>query len=492
MQKIFFGTDGWRALIGSEINDESVAIVAQAFADYINGMDRETGQAGRVVAISFDTRRCSSNFASIFAEVLSGNGITALLSDRITPTPVLTYATKELGCAAGVMITASHNPPVYNGIKFKSSLGGPFSLEMTAAVENNLYAAPIHRSRENVVLTDFMSPYIARVESLIDFKAIRESGISILIDSFGGAGMTLARDILRKNGCKADSIFSEPSEDFYGRLPEPIEQNLGPLVEALSGESVSVHGEGSPYAFGAATDGDADRMGVCLDGGRWLSAQENILLLVDYIKRVRKEKGGIVKTCSVTDRIRRFESPECPAYDVQVGFKYIADIMYEHPIAFGGEESGGFGYGIHIPERDGIFSIMLMAEMLARSPYRRLSDYAAVRMKDLGPIHYRRIDAHYDAPDRLSLLPSLSEKFQALIAEGSCIVGGIQLRQIKTFLSSRGIINGIKFFFEGECRWLLIRASETENIVRIYAEGQSDAEVDGLLDFGVDCIKNKQ
>ena len=477
MQKIFFGTDGWRALIGSEISEETVAVVAQAFSDYINSLD---GKSERAVAVSYDTRRYSEVFASIFAEVLSGNGIKALLSKGITPTPVLTFATKELGCAAGVMITASHNPPVYNGIKFKSSLGGPFSLEMTAAVEKNLYASPIRRSKDLVVITDFVAPYIERIESIIDFAAIRESGISVLIDSVGGAGMTLARDILRKNGCLADSIFSEPSEDFYSRLPEPIEQNLGPLMEALSG---------TPYAFGAATDGDADRMGVCLDGGRWFPAQETILLLVDYLKRVRREKGGIVKTSSVTDRIRRFESEECPVYDVQVGFKYVADIMYERPIAFGGEESGGFGYGIHIPERDGIFSIMLMAEMIARSSYRRLSEYAADRLKDLGPIHYRRIDAHYDAPDRLSLLPSLASTLQRKIEEGDCSLGGFKVREMKTFLSSRGIVNGIKLFFEGECRWLLIRASETENIVRFYAEGLSDDEVDTILSGGTAILQ---
>jgi len=464
MEKIFFGTDGWRALIGSDINETSVSVVAQAFAEYI----LEEGKATPSVVLSFDTRRGSSDFAAVFAEVLSGNGITAFLSDRVTPTPVLTFAAKDRGADAGVMITASHNPPVYNGIKFKTSLGGPFSLEATRKVERHLHDAPLRRSRDKVVSADLMTPYLARLEEIIDFPAIRASGIRILIDSMGGAGMTVARDLLRRNGCPADSICGEPSEDFFGRLPEPIEQNLAPLLEGLKDPS---------YAFGTATDGDADRMGVCLDGGRWFSAQETILLLVDYLKRVRKTPGGLVKTCSVTDRIRRFETPECPVYDVQVGFKYVADVMYTQPIAFGGEESGGFGYGIHIPERDGIFSTMLMAEMLAKSPFRKLSDYAAERLRDLGPIHYRRIDAHYDGADRTRLLPDLA-------ASGLRSLGGQEISGMKTFLSSRGVINGIKFIFAGECRWLLIRASETENIVRFYAEGLSDAEVDRLLESG--------
>jgi len=469
MGKIFFGTDGWRALTGADINAETVATVAQAFSEFI----LESGPENPSVAVSYDTRRCSAEFASVFAEVLSGNGITALLSDRITPTPVLTYAAKETGAAAGVMITASHNPPVYNGIKFKTSLGGPFSLEMTRKVEERLYDAPVVRSRERVVRTDFMTPYIAHVESIIDFEAIRESGISVLTDSMGGAGMSVTRDLLRKHGCRADAIWSEPLEDFGGRLPEPVEQNLGPLLEAL---------KGSDYAFGAATDGDADRMGLCLDGGRWFSAQETILLLVDYLKRVRKMPGGLVKTSSVTDRIRRFEGPDCPVYDVQVGFKYVADIMYAEPIAFGGEESGGFGYGIHIPERDGVFSTLLTAEMLAKSSRRKLSEYAADRLADLGPIHYRRIDARYDGPDRERLLPNLA-------ASGLRELAGMQVAGMKTFLSSRGVVNGIKFYFAGECRWLLIRASETENIVRFYAEGSTEAEMERLLAAGPELLQ---
>ncbi|MBP3482855.1 MAG: phosphoglucomutase [Alistipes sp.] len=464
---IFFGTDGWRALLDSEINAESVAVVAQAFADYINS---SCGNDSPVrVAVSYDTRRNSHLFASIFAEVLSGNGITALLSDRVTPTPVLSFATRTMGCAAGVMITASHNPPSYNGIKFKSPLGGPFSLEQTRAVEKFLGASQIVRSDANVAETDFMSDYTAQIERLIDFGAIRRSGLAVLIDSMGGAGLTLTQELLRKHGCKADTIFGEPSETFHGRLAEPIEKNLRPLSEAL---------RGGGYAFGAATDGDADRLGVCLDTGEWLSAQNTILLIVDYLKRVKRAEGGIVKTSSVSDKIRvAFESPQTPVYDVQVGFKYIADIMYEHEIAFGGEESGGFGYGMHIPERDGIFSSLLMLEMLAVSPYRKLSEYLADRRRELGEICYDRIDMHYDREDKNDLLPWLCEDRPASLS-------GFAVRDIKTFLSSRGIVNGVKMIFEGDCRWLLIRSSETENIIRFYAEGQDDAEVASLLAEG--------
>ena len=292
--EIFFGTDGWRALLESEMNFESVAKVAQAFADYMNS------EGGTKVAVSYDTRRYSPEFAELFAEVLSGNGIEVLLSDKVTPTPVLSFTTLEQGCDAGVMVTASHNPPQYNGIKFKCSKGGPFSLEQTRKVEAFLGANPIRKSAGHITVIDMLPAYIARIEQLIDFKAIRSSGISVLVDSMGGAGMRLTESLLKKHGCKVDTIFGESSNDFCGRLAEPIEKNLGPLMEAL---------KQGDWSLGVATDGDADRLGLCMDGGRWLSAQKTILILVDYLKRVRKLPGDIVKTSSVTDLVRvDFES----------------------------------------------------------------------------------------------------------------------------------------------------------------------------------------
>lgn len=468
--KIFFGTDGWRDLLDSGINEETTAVVAQAFADYVNGTE-----GGGRVAISYDTRRNSSLFAGIFAGVLSGNGIEVLLSDRVTPTPVLSFTTLAEKCNAGVMITASHNPPVYNGIKFKSSLGGPFSLEQTREVERLLGASPVRRSDSCIRKVNMLPAYIEKIESLIDFGAIRESGIKVLVDSMGGAGLELTASILQKHGCLAETIFGRASETFNGRLAEPVEKNLGPLKEAL---------RNGDYSIGVATDGDADRLGVCLDNGEWLSAQKTILLIVDYLKRIRKAHGGIVKTSSVSDKIRvNFESESTPVYDVQVGFKYIADLMYTRDIAFGGEESGGFGYGMHIPERDGIFSSLLVTEMLAVSPFRRLSEYVRERISVLGDIHYDRIDMHYDRPDKNNLLPWLWEDVPSSFA-------GLAVGSSLSFQSSRGIVNGVKLVLEGNCRWLLIRCSETENMIRLYAEGQNASEVSHFLDCGVELLRN--
>ena len=230
-----------------------------------------------------------------------------------------------------------------------------------------------------------------------------------------------------------------------------------------------------------ATDGDADRVGVCLDTSEWLSAQHTILLLVDYLKRVKQTPGGIVKTSSVSDKIRLlFANDATPVYEVQVGFKYICDIMIQHEIAFGGEESGGFGYGMHIPERDGVFSSLLLLEMLAVSGYSKLSEYFKMRQSDLGLVHYDRIDLKYDRPDKNDLLPHLSQHTPESIGEWPIV-------DVQRFLSSRGIVNGLKFLL-GPCRWLLMRSSETENIVRFYAEGQSDEEVKRLLSCGREIL----
>jgi len=465
--KIFFGTDGWRALEGSQINENSVATIAQAFSDYLL-----ENKGNAVVAIGYDSRKNSDTFAQVFAQVLTKNKIKVYLSDRIIPTPVLSYTVLQLGCDAGVMITASHNPKEYNGIKFKSSYGGPFSTEETKKVEALLFQSEVHQSTDLITLHDFTETYINHIERLIDFNQIKEADLHLLIDSMGGAGQRLTEQILKKHGIAATTLFAEPTTNFYGRSPEPIEKNLEPLSQEL---------KAGHYAFGVATDGDADRVGVCLDSGAWLSAQHTILLLVDYLKHTKRIPGGIVKTSSVSDKMRLlFENDSTPVYEVQVGFKYICDIMVQHEIAFGGEESGGFGYGMHIPERDGIFSSLLLLEMLSSSPYKKLSEYFQEKQKTLGFIYYDRIDLKYDQPNKNELLPHLSQNPPQTIGELN-IVG------IQRFLSSRGIVNGIKFLL-GPCQWLLIRSSETENIIRFYVEGQSNEEVKRLLLCGREIL----
>lgn len=467
---IFFGTDGWRGLLDKEINQQSILIVAQAFADYLNKIKNDSS-----VAVGFDGRKNSQLFARIFAEVLSGNNIKVFLSDRVIPTPVLSFTVKNKSLSAGVMITASHNPPEYNGVKFKADYGGPFLTEETAEVEKLLNKNSIRRSNYLIEQENFLIDYFYHIEKLIDFELIRSARLSVLIDSMGGAGADYLERILLAHNILAKTIFHLPDEKFWGRLAEPIEKNLKPLSEEL---------KLSNYSIGIATDGDADRCGVMLEDGNWLSAQETILLLTDFCLNIKKYKGNIVKTSSVTDKIKTFfENTQRKVIDVQVGFKFITEVMIKQKISFGCEESGGFGYGIHIPERDGILSSLFMIEMLAHSGFDKLSEYVKFKRKSFGQIFYDRVDTSYQKPNRNNLLPELYKKYLDKISDFRVVF-------VKPFYSSRNAINGLKFFLEGSNRWLLIRSSETEPIVRIYAEAESEEEVNKLLDEGKKLIFN--
>ncbi|MBK7631146.1 MAG: phosphoglucomutase [Ignavibacteriales bacterium] len=461
---IIFGTDGWRGLLDREVNDESVSIVAQAFADYNNLKFSEPK-----IAIGYDGRRNSKRFAKIFAEILSGNGIKVSLSDRVIPTPVLSYFVKHSKLSSGVMITASHNPPEYNGVKFKADYGGPFLTEETLVVEGLIGKSIVKKSQDSIKMLNLILPYASAVENLIDFEAIRRARLTILIDSMGGAGADYLERILLAHNIPAQTVFHPPDEDFYGRLAEPIEKNLEPLKNELKNNG---------YSLGLATDGDADRLGVMLDNGEWLSAQETILLLADYVINKKQFDGNIIKTSSVTDKLKTlFETDKRKVVDVQVGFKYITEEMIKSQVVFGCEESGGFGYGFHMPERDGLLSALLIIEMLANSGDQKLSVSVNHKRKEFGLIHYSRIDLKYEKEDRINKLPDLFNR-------NTNKINNFSVKDVKTFLSSRGIINGIKLILEGDNRWLLLRSSETEPIIRIYAEGQGDEEVIELLKFG--------
>ncbi|MBN2780485.1 MAG: phosphoglucomutase [Candidatus Marinimicrobia bacterium] len=463
---IRFGTDGWRGIVNTEINGDTVGIVADAFARYL----RENSDHPSCI-VGFDGRRDSRNFAEIFASVLKQEEINTFLSDRITPTPYVSYYTQKHKLSAGVMITASHNPAHYNGIKFKGPYGGPLMTGETLKVENLLSHSYTEGERPDSV--NIVSDYDHHIDELIDFAAIENAGLKPLIDSMGGAGETYIQNILQRHSIQAETIYAKAAPDFSGRYAEPIEKNLGPLSAALR--------ENKAYCCGLATDGDADRLGVMTENGEWLSAQETILYLSDYILNTRNADGAIVITSSVTDKISGLASPHHPLREVQVGFKYICEAMLNEPVAIGCEESGGFGFGMHIPERDGILSALIFLEMLARSGYDRLSDFVRTKRRQFGEIHYRRIDHPVPHAGRTRILPLLYENNLSTLAK-------FDVSGTETFNSSRGIINGLKYRLKGGCRWLLLRASETEPLMRVYAEGQTSAEVEAILNAGLSIV----
>ena len=465
-QKIIFGTDGWRGLLDEELNELNIQRVAQAFADYM----RLKSKYNRVV-IGYDGRRNSDAFARLFAEVLRGNRVEVILSDQVVPTPVVSFTCIHRQCDAGVMITASHNPPQFNGIKFKASNGSPFATEETALVESLIDHSLPRFDDKDILEQDILSDYLVHVEKLIDWEVIRNAGVVVAIDSMGGAGMKILEQLLAGHGVKSHTIFGEALPDFGGRMAEPVERNLAPLSELL---------RKGGYSLGFATDGDADRLGVMTDGGAWMNVQETILYLAAYYKGERGIRGGLVKTASVTDKIKGV-FPEDEVEDVQVGFKYVAEAMLEKQASFGAEESGGFGFKEHLPERDGIFSALIFLEMLAKSGFKSLDAFISHKRNTFGKICYDRIDLENNNPARYDVLPRLA-------AEPPKQLGGFIVEGIQTYRSSRGVINGLKLRLKGNPRWLLLRVSETEPVVRVYAEGESGEEVEQLLSSGKDLF----
>lgn len=471
--KIVFGTDGWRGIIDEDVNNKSIAEVGQAFADYLLSTVHKIISPS--VVVGYDGRKNSKQYATLLARVLAGNRIRVTLSDKIVPTPVLAFAVKKGGFNSGVMITASHNPPQFNGVKFKANYGGPFLTEDTKRVESFINYNLI-QSSDNLTTEDILEEYISGLIDRIDFKSARKKKLKVLIDSMGGAGGTIIQSLLSSQKIEAVTIFGEPDTNFNGRSPEPIDQNLSHLKEEILKDD---------YSFGIATDGDADRVAFVLDNGEWLSAQETILLFTDYLIETGFEDGDIVKTVSVTDKLFAYQSSTRNIREVQVGFKYVTEEMLKGGVAMGFEESGGFGITSHIPERDGLFFAMLMLEMLADSEFTKLSDLVQSKRAKYGTVNYNRRDLPYTGEDRMELLPRFVESIPTEVA-------GFGITDTSLFYSATGVINGLKLRLEGSSRWLLIRSSETEPLLRFYAEGDSPDEPDTLLNAGIELLLQKK
>ncbi len=467
---IHFGTDGWRGLLYKEVNPANISRVAQAFADYLKSMSHEYN----TVAIGYDGRKESKVYATLFAKVLSGNNIQVELSSEVIPTPVLSFHTTSNKYSAGVMITASHNPPEYNGVKFKSSKGSPFATGETKKVENFLDQNTPVESNEKVKIVDMLHDYRAHLQNIIDFRAVADSGISVAVDSMGGAGGSLLKDVLEYNNVTVKGIYQEPLPDFGGRLAEPIKKNLKPLSDLL---------RKGGCALGVATDGDADRLGVMTDKGEWMNIQETILFLGQFLKAQKEQQGDFVKTLSVTDKFYELAAAyNFKIKEVQVGFKYVAEKMIEHNAVFGAEESGGFGFKAHLPERDGIFSALLFIEMVSKSGFNTLTDFIEAKRNELGEIYYDRIDIQYYEKDFDILLAKIFHNPPSRILN-------YEIVSIAEHYSAQNKINSLKFRLKKTPRWLLLRTSETEPVVRIYAEGTSTKEVKALLDEGIRLVE---
>ncbi|MCC6147355.1 MAG: phosphoglucomutase/phosphomannomutase family protein [Anaerolineaceae bacterium] len=483
---IHFGTDGWRAVISETFTFHNLRMVTQAIADaassgiWSNGdTPNATDIDPRKMVVGFDTRFLSDRYAKEVSRVLAANGFTVFLTQADVPTPAVSYAVKNLRAGGGVMITASHNAPRYNGVKLKSSYGSSALPEQCKRVEvyitdnesqgrgPNLMDYDKARSMGLIQRFNPIIDYGAHLRSLIDFDVIAEGELRVVVDSMYGSGRGVIRGLLQGSGCEVQEIRGEMNPGFGGVHPEPIARYLSALAGAIS------TGLGG---FGLATDGDADRTGAMDERCNFVDPHKIMALALRYLVEKRGWRGSVVRTVSTTRMIDRLAARYgLTVRETPVGFNYIADYMMKEDVLIGGEESGGISFKGHIPEGDGILMGLLLAEIVASS---RTTLHELVRdlLKDVGPAFYERSDLRLPHP------VSKAQMTQSLQDEAPAAIGGETVVEV----SAR---DGVKYILADDS-WLLIRPSGTEPVLRIYAEGRSEEIVKELLKYG-ESIANK-
>lgn len=462
MTLIRFGTDGWRAVIGDDFVPENIKKVVQAFADLYTAMP----EAGRPVVVGYDRRKASPESAEIIASVLLGNGIPAMLSRTFCPTPTVSWMVKTKGCAAGIMVTASHNPPKWNGIKFKESYGGAASGDYCRPIEERI--AENDRSgkaartatvagNQKLVMFDAYGEYLDQFGKFVDLELIKRQKYRIVVDPLYGAGTGFFPKLL---GDCVSEIHTAADTNFGGLNPEPIPPYINELISLM---------KKGGHDVGLVTDGDADRAGCVDEKGSNVTTHEIFALLIKHAVENKKWTGKIIKSISTTMMIDRLgKKYGLEVKTVPVGFKHISPAMKEPGVLIGGEESGGFGFPRHIPERDGVFSGLLLLELMATTK-RTMSELVADIQREVGPTKYRRIDMHLTQQE----ITTAREKMTDLNIPS---VDGVKMVRRET-------MDGIHFLFEDES-WLLFRASGTEPLVRIYAEAPTMDRVEEMLKIG--------
>lgn len=465
--KIKFGTDGWRAIIADDFTFDNVRICAQSAADYM----KSAKLARQGMVIGYDTRFASERFAAAAAEVVAANGIKVYLCDSAAPTPVISYSILDFKAGGGIIITASHNPGQWNGFKFKQSDARSASPEVIAELEKNINRIQAGAEVKHIKLDEAIAcgtvkifdpapAYIKHLGDMVDIEKIRRSGINIIVDSMYGAGAGYFRNILGGGKTKIVEIHKKRNPLFPGLQPEPIAHNLIELSARIKASGADV---------GLATDGDADRIGIMDEKGEFLTTLQTYALLALYLLEVKKQRGPIIKTITTTNMLFRLgEIYKVPVYETSVGFKYVAPLMLKENALIGGEESGGYGYRGHMPERDGILSALFFLDFmitLKKSP----SQLIKYLYSKVGPHYYDRLDVDFPAKDRETIMKRLAGCKPAKIAETA-------VREIDTR-------DGFRFLMK-DGSWLLIRFSGTEPIMRIYSESDSMKKVNIFLAVG--------
>lgn len=454
---IRFGTDGWRAVIADDYTFENLSRVAAGTAAWITDQYGE----GSTVVIGYDTRFLGERFARRVAEILADAGHRVIFSSGFLPTPAVSWATLEYGAQAGIVITASHNPPEYNGFKIKGHFGGSALPDMIRGVEERIPDVVVRQSDSagpgaaNTEERDIRAGYISMLRERIDVEAITSSGIRVLHDAMYGAGQGVLTEVLGEKHVMERRSSLNPG--FGGIAPEPIERNLEGVVESIREQSCD----------GAiANDGDADRIGMFDEKGRFVDSHRLLALLVDYLHRDRGLGGSIVKTVSTTDMLDRMAADLGLTIETTpIGFKYIGDRILSGDVLVGGEESGGMAVKGHIPERDGLYIGLLILEMMARRG-RRLSYLVRDLHDRYGDFAYSRTDIRTDPAHKEEILERLMSE------NGLSTIAGEWVSDVET-------LDGYKH--RTEDGWLLVRPSGTEPVLRIYAEAETKTRADMMI-----------
>jgi alpha-D-glucose phosphate-specific phosphoglucomutase len=475
---VHFGTDGWRAVISDTFTFANLRMVAQAIADAVladidSGSHSGPKNGSPHIVVGFDTRFLSDRFARDVACVLAANGLKVYLAQSDSPTPAISFAVKDLGALGGVMITASHNPPRYNGVKLKAAYGGSAPHEQCHRVEIYLSDNEVRGRGPSVMdyddaiqtgMIDRFSPtqaYEAQLRQLIDFEVIKKNPQKVIVDSMHGSGRGLIARLLNEAGCEVVEIRGDMNPGFGGVHPEPIAEYLAALTEAINAH---------PGFFGVATDGDADRIGAMDELGNFVDPHKIMALALRYLVEKRGLKGHVIRTVSTTRMLDRMAAEYgLVIEETPVGFNHIADHMLNGEVLIGGEESGGISFQGHIPEGDGVLMGLLVVEMVA-SYGKSLHELVEELLSKYGPAHYERADLRLSRPVEKK---DMSEKLKN---EAPAKIGGENVVKIAN-------TDGTKYILADDS-WLLIRPSGTEAVLRVYAEGRSPQMLEALMSYG--------
>ncbi len=462
-----FGTDGWRGIIADDFTYANVRVAARAIALYV--LEHENAPAG--VCIGYDTRFGSKSFARLVAEVMANAGIPVALASKITPTPELSFAVRGRKAAGGVMITSSHNPAEWNGVKYKASYGGSGKPSIISSIEGYLMKPlPQAAHPAKIEEVDFSPPYIAALEAFVDLEAIRRSGYRFLIDTMYGAGQGYIAGIFARARIPFVEFRSEVNPAFPGINPEPIMPHIAATREAVVAEKC---------AAGLITDGDADRIGAVDEHGNVVDAHKIFAVILEWLLKHKGWPGDVTRAFNTTKMLDRIAARYGrQLHEHGIGFKYVCDLMLEREILVGGEESGGIGISRHLPERDGLLNSLLLANVMA-DEQRTLGELVAALQQVYGEHQYGRVDMHI----REDLKQSAIRRAKAGVDQ----MAGLKVLRVET-------MDGIKFFLENPAcarsandsaapaeTWLLLRASGTEPLLRVYCESCSQQSVQEIL-----------